>query len=77
LFLLPLFKFYENGINVMDWEHCWKHINSPIFDQSRIDIVGFVDLHNVVVRRNAFLALPSAWNGGKSKGGQKSGRLKN
>jgi hypothetical protein len=60
----------------MDREHCWKHINSPIFDQSKTDIVGFVDLHKVVARRNAFLALPSAWNGGKLKGGPKSGRLK-
>jgi hypothetical protein len=35
-----------------------------------------VDPHNVVVRRNAFLAFPSEWNGGESEGGAKSGRLK-
>jgi hypothetical protein len=37
---------------------------------SRIDI-GFVDLHKVVARRNASLALPNEWNGCESKGGAK------
>jgi hypothetical protein len=33
-------------------------------------------LHKVVVRRSAFLALPSAHNGGELEGGAKSGGLK-
>jgi hypothetical protein len=32
----------------------------PFLTNSRIDIVGFMDLHKVVARRNAFLALPNA-----------------
>jgi hypothetical protein len=38
-------------------------------------MVGFVYLHKVIVR-NAFLAFPSAQNGGESIGGVESGRLK-
>jgi hypothetical protein len=36
----------------------------PFWINSRIDMVGFVDLHKVIVR-SAFLALPSAQNGGE------------
>ncbi len=32
-FFLMLLKFYENWKHAMDWAHCWKHTNSPIFDQ--------------------------------------------
>jgi len=39
-------------------------------------MAGFVDSHKVVARRNAFLAFPSAQNGGESRGGVESGRLK-
>ncbi len=42
----------------------------PFLTNSRIDI-GFVDLHKVVARRNASLALPNEWNGCESKGGAK------
>jgi hypothetical protein len=35
-----------------------------------------MDPHKVVVRRNAFLAFPSAQNGGELEGGVESGRLK-
>jgi len=37
-------------------------------------MAGFVDSHKVVARRNAFLAFPSAQNGGESRGGVESGR---
>jgi hypothetical protein len=47
----------------------------PFLTNSRVDMVGFMDTHNVVVRRNAFLALPSAQNGGELEGGVESGRL--
>jgi len=33
----------------------------------KVDMVGFVNFHKVIVRRNAFLALPSAQNGGELK----------
>ncbi len=33
---------------------------SPFLTTSRVDMVGFVDLHKVVARRSAFLAFPSA-----------------
>jgi hypothetical protein len=39
-------------------------------------MVGFVDPHKQVVRRNAFSALPNAQNGGETKGEVESGRLK-
>ncbi len=46
------------------------------FIKYKIDMVIFVDLHKVVVKRNAFSTLPSAWNEVESKGGIESGRLK-
>jgi hypothetical protein len=33
---------------------------SPFLTNSRVDMVGFVDLHKVVARRSAFSAFPSA-----------------
>jgi hypothetical protein len=33
-FLLHLLlKICEYGRHAMDWEHCWQHTSSPIFDQ--------------------------------------------
>jgi hypothetical protein len=48
----------------------------PFFTILRVDMVSFVDLHKVVVRRSAILALPNAQNRGQSKDGLKSERLK-
>ncbi len=49
----------------------------PFLTYSRVDMVGFMDLHNqAVVKKNAFSTLPSARNRGESKGGVESGRLK-
>ncbi len=42
----------------------------------RVDMVGFVDPHKVVVRRNAFSTFPSAQNGGELEGGENNGMLK-
>jgi hypothetical protein len=39
----------------------------PFFTNSRVDMVGFVNLHKVVVKRNAFSTFPSAQNGGEKK----------
>jgi hypothetical protein len=39
-------------------------------------MAGFVDLHKMIARKNAFSALPSAWNEGELEGGAKSGGLK-
>jgi hypothetical protein len=39
-------------------------------------MASFVNHHKVVTKRSAFSALPSAQNGGESKGGVKSGSLK-
>jgi hypothetical protein len=50
-------------------------LGPPFLTNSRIDMVGFMDPHNVIVRRNAFLDLPSAQNRGELEGGAKSGRL--
>jgi hypothetical protein len=33
-----------------------------------VDMVGFVSAHNVIVKRNVFSTLLSAWNGGELKG---------
>jgi hypothetical protein len=33
------------------------------FIDSRIDMVGFMNPHKVIARRNAFSAFPSVWNG--------------
>jgi hypothetical protein len=61
----------------MDWGHCWKHINSPIFFiDSRIDMVGFVNPHKVIARRNAFSAFPIVWNGVELEGRVKNEELK-
>jgi hypothetical protein len=48
----------------------------PFLTIFRVDMVSFVDLHKVVVRRSAFLALPSAQNKGESKEELKSEGLK-
>jgi hypothetical protein len=39
----------------------------PFLTNSRVDMVGFVNLHKVVAKRSAFSALPSAPNGGENK----------
>ncbi len=50
---------------------------APIFmTNSKVGMASFVDPHTVVVRRNAFWTLPSAWNEVESKGEVESGRLK-
>jgi hypothetical protein len=46
------------------------------FTNFKVGMVGFVNLHKVVARRNAFSALPSAQNEGELKSGAKSERLK-
>jgi hypothetical protein len=46
------------------------------FTNFKVDMVGFVNFHKVIARRNAFLAFPSAQNGGELKSGVKSERLK-
>jgi hypothetical protein len=46
------------------------------FHQFRFDMVSFMDLHKVVVRRNAFSIFPSAQNEGESKGRVESEGLK-
>jgi hypothetical protein len=40
-----------------------------IFTSYKIDIVGFVNPHKVIIRRSASSTLPNAQNGGESKGG--------
>jgi hypothetical protein len=42
----------------MHWGYC---CNSFVFTNFRIDMIGFMDLHKVVVKRNAFLTCSSAW----------------
>jgi hypothetical protein len=37
----------------------------PFLTNSGVDMVGFVNFHKVVARRYAFLAFPSAQNGGE------------
>ncbi len=59
----------------MVWGHCWK-LAPPCLINSRVEMAGFVNFHKVVVRRSAFSAFPSAWNGGESKGMEKSEELK-
>jgi hypothetical protein len=49
---------------------------SPLFTNSRVNMIGFVDLHKVVARRNAFSTFPSAWNRVELEGGAKSEGLK-
>jgi hypothetical protein len=49
---------------------------SPFLTNFRVDMVGFMDIHKVVVKRNAFLAFPRTQNGGELEGEAKSGRLK-
>ncbi len=44
----------------------------PFLTNFRVDMVGFMDPHKVVVRRSAFLAFPNAWNEGELKGGVES-----
>jgi hypothetical protein len=39
-------------------------------------VVGFVDLHKVIVKMSATSAFPSARNGGESKDGVESEKLK-
>ncbi len=39
----------------------------PFLTNSRVDMVGFVNLHKVVAKRNAFSAFPSARNRGEEK----------
>ncbi len=70
-----MIKFYENGGHAMDGGHCWKHTTPPFLTNSRVDMVGFVNVHKVVVR-SAFLAFSCAWNGVELEGGIKNKRLK-
>jgi hypothetical protein len=75
--LFPLFFFtlaiqiYENGRYGRDWGHCESTLSHPFFTNSKVDMVGFVDLHKVVVRRSAFSTIPSAWMEVNQKVGQK------
>ncbi len=46
------------------------------FTNFKVDMVGFVNFHKVIARRNAFSALSSAQNGGELKNGARSERLK-
>jgi hypothetical protein len=46
------------------------------FTNFKVGMLGFVNLHKVVARRNAFSAFPSAQNEGELKSGAKSERLK-
>jgi hypothetical protein len=39
-------------------------------------MVGFMDRHNVVIKRSAFSTFPSAQNGGEFEGLVESGSLK-
>jgi hypothetical protein len=39
----------------------------PFLTNCRVGMVGFVNPHKVVARKNAFSALPSAQNGGENK----------
>jgi hypothetical protein len=39
-------------------------------------MASFIDPNKVIIRKNAFLALPNARNGGESKGGVETRRLK-
>ncbi len=48
----------------------------PILTNSRADVVGFMDIHKVVAKRNVFLTFWSAQNGVELKGGVEDGRLK-
>ncbi len=43
------------------------HTHHSILNTSSVDIIGFVNLHKVVVRRNAFLVFGNAQNEGVSK----------
>jgi hypothetical protein len=47
----------------------------PFLTNSRIEMVGFVDLHKVIVK-SAFSTFPSAQNECELEGGAKSERLK-
>ncbi len=76
LFLPSLFKLCENGRHVIDWRHCYSTPPPQIFTNFKVDMLGFVNFHKVIARRNAFLALPSAQNKGELKSGVKSERLK-
>jgi hypothetical protein len=40
-----------------------------IFTNYKIDMVGFVNPHKVIIKRSASSTLPNAQNGGESKGG--------
>jgi hypothetical protein len=49
---------------------------SSFLTNSRTNMAGFVDPHEVVTRRNAFSTFPRARNGGELEFEAKSGRLK-
>jgi hypothetical protein len=46
------------------------------FINSRIDMASFVNLHNVIARRNAISTFPSVWNGVELEGGVENEELK-
>jgi hypothetical protein len=48
----------------------------PFSTNFKIDMVGFVDPHKVILRKNAFSTFPNTWNEGELKGGAESGGLK-
>jgi hypothetical protein len=53
--------------------------NTPtlqFFTNFKVDMVGFVNFHKVIARKNTFSAFPSAQNGGEFKSGAESERLK-
>ncbi len=39
----------------------------PFFINSKVDMASFVDPCKVVAKKNAFKALPSAWNGDENR----------
>ena len=51
-------------------------VTPSFFTNFRVDMVGFVNPHNVIARRSAFLAFLNAQNEGESKDRKKNEGLK-
>ncbi len=49
--------------------------NPPFLTNFGVEMASFMDIHKVVVKRNAFWTFSNAWNESELKGGAKSGRL--
>jgi len=64
-----VFKFYENGRNVMIKDIAESIKAPPYLANSKVDMASFVDLHKVVVKRIS--TFPIAQNGGELKWGRK------